>query len=169
MQFFVTKESNYPRNMDALVNAVNALLKYYSETYIFFVLVNIPIGCLGIVGNIFCIIVFSRAKMRSSSINLLLLCLAFWDIVAIIGISGAVGSYMTLSYLFTEDVPFLDHFDKQRRFSLVCYAMGETGILFLFPFLYRKRILSLISAQHASNGFTLLITLERCIYGTLLK
>lgn len=153
-----------PQNMEAFYK----MQEYLSKPYLFFAFLSIPVGCLGIVGNILCMIVLSRPKMRHNSINLLLLCLAFWDIAAIIGVSGALGSYSTLLYLFTKDTPFLDHFSGQVKFQVVSFALGETGnsnFANCIFFLIQKKFKVTILAQHASSGLTLLITLERCIHG----
>lgn len=120
----ICSQSQIQENM---MDALYALQKIFSNTYISLALLSVLVGCLGIVGNILCVIVLSRRNMRSNSINLLLMCLSFWDIVTIIGISGSAGFFATFSYLFTEDESFSDHCQSQIRFYLVCYALGETG------------------------------------------
>lgn len=118
------------------MEAFYELQNTFSKTYLLFAFLSIPVGCLGIVGNIVCVIVLSRPKMRHNSINLMLLCLAFWDIAAIIGVSGLFGSYTTLLYLFTKDITFSDHFDSQVEFQIFSYALGETGNLANFIFFF---------------------------------
>lgn len=119
------------------------------------VILTVLVGFLGIVGNILCIIVLSRRNMRANSINLLLLCLAFWDIVTIIGMFGSTGFFTTFSYFFPNVEYSPDHYYGHQRAVVVSIALKEIGnfefSLIFFINCSKHRSYTCIKWIHASS------------------
>lgn len=114
-------------NMTKVHEVLNFLQNDLSNTNTFFALLIIGVGFVGIVGNILNMIVLSRRKMRSNTINFLLLCLAFWDIVAIIGILIALEACTIFKNFLIKDESDSVKLQRMGRFLMYGYLLGETG------------------------------------------